>query len=191
MKKISAQLFVMFVIFFTTILTATAQPAWYEWPSKWFNSISGVQVHEQAPLHLGRTLAGENMTLEDLNSRIVFLSFWAPWCPPCIKELPALTELQNSFKSSEFQIITIAIHTKRDELVSFLKKHPLGLTILLDDDNRVATSYGVLATPTGFFLNASGKILQRWVGMVDAGEVKKEINAYLGKKDEELGSSLK
>ena len=42
------------------------------------------------------TAAGETHTIESLKGKVVFINFWATWCPPCIAEMPAINELYAS-----------------------------------------------------------------------------------------------
>ena len=56
-----------------------------------------------------QTLRGETRTLADYKGEIVFLNFWASWCPVCRHELKLLEALHNHFKERGFTVIAIAI----------------------------------------------------------------------------------
>jgi thiol-disulfide isomerase/thioredoxin len=59
------------------------------------------------------------ITLKEIKKPIVILNFWASWCTPCLKELPALEELSKSFKD---QIEVIGINTDEDDQMKMIKK---------------------------------------------------------------------
>src|SRR5512138_3188386 len=47
--------------------------------------------------------------LSDYKGKVILLNFWATWCPPCRKELPALSEIANDMKGKDFQMIGISV----------------------------------------------------------------------------------
>ena len=54
-------------------------------------------------------LEGQPQSIEQWDNKVILLNFWATWCPPCRKEIPAFIELQDDFKARGFQVIGVAI----------------------------------------------------------------------------------
>lgn len=54
-------------------------------------------------------LSGQNQPLEQWKGKVLVVNFWATWCPPCRKEIPALIEVQNRLGARGLQIVGIAI----------------------------------------------------------------------------------
>ena len=69
------------------------------------NPVLGQQRPEFAALDLD----GELRNIKEWDGKIIFLNFWATWCPPCLKEIPEFIELQDSYGDQGFQIIGLAI----------------------------------------------------------------------------------
>jgi thiol-disulfide isomerase/thioredoxin len=42
----------------------------------------------------------ESINFNELKGKIVFVNFWATWCPPCRAEMPMIQELFNDYKNS-------------------------------------------------------------------------------------------
>jgi len=59
-------------------------------------------------------LNGDIRNIKEWDGKIIFLNFWATWCPPCKKEIPAFIELQKAYGEQGFQIISVAIDNEDD-----------------------------------------------------------------------------
>ena len=53
--------------------------------------------HETAADATFTNLSGTDINLSSLKGKVVFLNFWAAWCPPCIAEMPGINELHKEF----------------------------------------------------------------------------------------------
>ena len=63
----------------------------------------------QRPEFAAADLDGKLRNIKEWDGKLIFLNFWATWCPPCLKEIPDFIELQEEYGSQGFQIIGIAI----------------------------------------------------------------------------------
>lgn len=54
-------------------------------------------------------IEGQMRKISEWDGQVVLVNFWATWCPPCKKEIPAFMELQNEYAEQGFQVIGIAI----------------------------------------------------------------------------------
>jgi thiol-disulfide isomerase/thioredoxin len=68
----------------------------------------------QRPEFAVTDLEGKLRNIKEWDGKLVFLNFWATWCPPCLKEIPDFIELQKKYGSQNVQFIGIAI----DELAA-------------------------------------------------------------------------
>ncbi|WP_456378085.1 TlpA family protein disulfide reductase [Lutibacter sp.] len=57
---------------------------------------------------------GGKTSLEDLKGKILFVEIWATWCGPCIKQMPALTQLIKDYKGKDIKFVSISIDSKND-----------------------------------------------------------------------------
>lgn len=119
-----------------------------------------------------RDVNGKEVRLSDFKGRPILLNFWAAWCPPCVDELPSLLKLSD-WAGKEFGLVTVAVSADPDwkavdEL--FRKKNlwPQGsvpLTILLNSDGGVGSTYGSTKYPETFFISRDFKITRKFVGI--------------------------
>ncbi|MFV2005299.1 MAG: TlpA family protein disulfide reductase [Gammaproteobacteria bacterium] len=63
----------------------------------------------QRPEFAAMDLDGQLRNIKEWDGKLILLNFWATWCPPCKKEIPAFIELQQAYGGQGFQIIGIAI----------------------------------------------------------------------------------
>ena len=53
-------------------------------------------------------LAGEDVTLSDVDTSLVLINFWATWCTPCVDELPHLQRLQDTYGAQGLTVLAIS-----------------------------------------------------------------------------------
>ena len=102
-------------------------------------------------------LSGERIALRDLRGKVVFLNFWATWCPPCKQEMPSMERLYRRYKDRGFTIVAISIDTgDKAAVASFVKTYGLTFPIGLDPTLEVANRYTVRALPSSVLIDKNG-----------------------------------
>jgi len=112
-------------------------------------------------------LEGNSMTLSDQRGKVVLLTFWASWCPPCRQEMPSLNRLFLTLGGPDFTVLGVNIETRSAGARSFAESFELAFPILLDTENRVSELYGVFNIPQSYLIDKEGRILQRFLGYHD------------------------
>ena len=113
-------------------------------------------------------VSGETLDLRTLRGHVVVLNFWAPDCPSCVEELPALENLYNKYQSRGLVIIGITIPTasvpKSLALAAMAKvTYPLAA----DRDGAISRAVGgVMVTPTQVIINKAGKVIDKYQGVI-------------------------
>ncbi len=105
---------------------------------------------------------GKTTKLSALKGRPVVLSFWASWCGPCRKELPALAVL--AAKRSDVQFLAVNVDRDRAPAEKFLKELKLPLPIAFDPDSSVVSQFEVVVMPTMFMVDKNGTVKFRKTG---------------------------
>ncbi|MDU8946059.1 TlpA disulfide reductase family protein [Ovoidimarina sediminis] len=109
---------------------------------------------------------GAEYRLADWRGKYVLVNFWATWCAPCRKEMPALDALQKEFQGEAFEVVTLA--TGRNALGGinrFFEEEGIeALPILLDPSQAVARDMGVLGLPISVILDPEGREIARLRG---------------------------
>lgn len=108
-----------------------------------------------------QTLDGQTVNLADYRGRVVFLNFWATWCPPCVEELPALERFAQAQAQLEGGAVVLASNNSEspEQIRAFLSENGItldGVRVLLDSDSRVYQQYGVVRLPTTWVIDRDG-----------------------------------
>ena len=108
---------------------------------------------------------GQDVSLSDYQGGFVLLNFWATWCPPCVKEMPALSELHNELSNEHGGLEVVGIHVgpALATVNQFLKDRPVSFDVLIDSDMSLA-SWDVAGLPTTFLISPTGEIIYKAVG---------------------------
>lgn len=102
-------------------------------------------------------LNGDTVRLTDYAGRIVFLNFWATWCEPCKRELPAFQRFVREQGDTGAVVLAVNVGESADQVRAFLvQQNVSGIEVLLDADNAVADRYGVFNIPVTFVIDQNG-----------------------------------
>jgi len=106
-----------------------------------------------------RTLDGKTLTLASLQGEVVVVNFWASWCGPCRKELPALNALQADIASKGGRVLAVSIDYDADNARDFAKAHKLTLAIVHDGPDGLARQLDLDHVPFTMILDRSGNVV--------------------------------
>jgi thiol-disulfide isomerase/thioredoxin len=110
-------------------------------------------------------IGGQETKLSEFKGKVVFLNFWATWCPYCRKERPALQALYDTYKDKEFVVLSISIdRTSADIVKDYVEAHHITFPNLHDQTSKVALEYGVRGVPTTYFIDRDGKAVGGVIG---------------------------
>jgi len=119
-----------------------------------------------APTFKAKLLDGPEMDLKSyIGKKVVVLDFWATWCPPCRKSLPILAEVTAAFEHKGVVFFAVNVGDEPAEARKFLQDTGLKITVALDPDGSIATSYGVTGIPHSVIIGKDGKIARLHVGL--------------------------
>ena len=110
------------------------------------------------------TEPGALMSLDSLRGRVVLVNFWATWCEPCEREMPAMERLYEAMPRDTFELVAVAIDEKEADVQAFQDRYTLSFPILLDLDQSVYQSYQTMGVPESLLLDRDGRIVERYVG---------------------------
>ncbi len=117
-----------------------------------------------APDFTLETLAGEAVTLSDLQGQVVLINFWATWCPPCRAEMPAIQEVYEEYRDQGFTVLAVNERESQGRVATFMDELGLTFPVPLDRDGRVFRRYRVNALPSTFFVDREGIIRNVTIG---------------------------
>ncbi|MDJ0832154.1 MAG: TlpA disulfide reductase family protein [Gammaproteobacteria bacterium] len=149
-----------------------------------FNLISNTPPVPDVEMH---DEAGQLLSFERFQGKLVLFNLWATWCPPCIREMPALNALQAQYKQQGFLVIPVASGRQgEEEPAEFLRKLGLQeLTTYYDPDSQFARIFGIDTLPSTFLIDRDGNMRGGALGMLDWGsaEARALIEAFLNEQE--------
>lgn len=126
-------------------------------------------VGTQLPALEARDMEFKPVQLSDFGGKPRLITFWAPWCAPCMAEFPVLQKMQDGYKG-ELQIVAVAVQDSRLNVLKFIKENPRYKFIFLTDpemqesESRLGIYFGLNGIPVNVFVDARGKIIEHWSG---------------------------
>ncbi len=155
----------------TTLAWAVAllagHPVWAKDPLFQAIGLLHSERDTRAPEFSLATPEGKIISLTQLRGKVVFLNFWATWCPPCRLEMPSMERLYKEFRDQGFTVLAIDIRESPKEVARFMKEYRLSFPALLDVDGEVSSRYRVQGIPTTFLVDRSGRIIGSAMGARD------------------------
>jgi len=109
------------------------------------------------------TISGKQVSLSDYRGKIVFLNFWATWCPPCQSEMPSMEKLYQKFKDKDFIMLAVDLKENSQTVSKFMRDNKFSFPALIDK-GEVGVKYGIASIPTTFFIDKNGKMIGSALG---------------------------
>ena len=156
-----------------------------------------IQQKEQRPLvaSIGslapdfdlQDIDGNRWRLSDLEGQVVFINFWATWCPPCREEMPSMQELYDTMPKDRFKMLSILSNDDPTMAASFAAKGGFKFPILIDPYSKIGKAYGLTGVPETFIVDKQGILRQKYIGPRhwSSPEAKQMLTVYINRKNEE------
>jgi len=108
--------------------------------------------------------SGKIVSLPSLKGKVVFINFWATWCPPCIHEMPSINQLKQSFKGNEdIVFLMVDVDNKIAQSTAFMKENKYDLPVYVPASD-IPSDYLGGAIPTTVVLDKKGEMAGRMEG---------------------------
>ena len=148
----------------TLVLWLIPGPASSEDPIKALELIKPSRAQTAKPFAVP-TPDGRSVKLVDYRGKVVFLNFWATWCPPCKEEMPAMERLYRRYKDKGLVVLAVSVDAEGTQVVNpFVKDYEFTFPIGLDPKMTLAYEYGVRALPSSFFVDKNGNLAAMALG---------------------------
>lgn len=153
-------------------------------------NVSGAAVDARAPDDMvgrpvpsfeGELLSGGVLKSSQFKGKLTYLSFYASWCGPCRREMPALKDLQAEFGDRGFQVVAVGVDTKASKSRAFVKNVGVNFPVVLDPQNKILGNFDVRSMPTSYLVDKNGVIRWKKVGFGEqtVDEIRVELEKHL------------
>ena len=127
---------------------------------------------------------GKTHKLSDYKGKVVFLNFWATWCPPCKMEMPDIQKIYEKYEKqgekTEVVVLSVAAPNTQDEkdvegIKAFLEENGYTYPVLMDDGGYTFGAYRISSLPTTFMIDKEGNVF----GYVQGGLAQKAMESII------------
>ncbi len=137
---------------------------------------------------------GTTHTLSDYKGKVVFLNFWATWCPPCREEMPHIEELYNMYNQNSDDVVILGVANpkskayphnqdiEKDKIIAFLADNNYTFPTVFDETGEIFSQYHISAFPTTFMIDQEGNVYGYAAGMLTKDMMKNIIQQTLDSK---------
>ena len=130
-----------------------------------------VELHGQRPAELGAVLtaSGAPEPIDAFRGKTVILNLWAPWCAPCLQEMPSLDRLAARLPASDFAVVAVTKDPVGDSASkrTFDRMGLKRLKLYLDPEGKLANAIEARGFPTTLILGRDGTPIAYREGAAD------------------------
>ena len=132
-----------------------------------------------APDFTGELMDGTSITLSELQGKPVIINFWATWCGPCVKEMPAFERLKDDF-GDKIGIIAVNCGDDAETVKDFVEENGYTFPVVLDEEYSISMLYPTNSIPYTVVVDAEGKVTHISTGALDADTMYERYKEALG-----------
>jgi len=119
------------------------------------------------------------VSLEALRGKPVVLNFFASWCGPCVREMPALQATSERYRG-RVHFVGVTFNDRREAAREVLLRTGVTYPSAFDAESEVALDYAVRVMPTTVFIGADGNLVERKDGEISERQLRTIIDRLLG-----------
>lgn len=112
------------------------------------------------------SLDGKRTSFEEFKGKVVFLNFFATWCPPCIAEMPGIHELYQDTSSEDIVFIILSRDESVEKTKNFMAKKGYTMPVFMSA-GPIPSEFEGNVLPTTYIISPQGQIVSEHRGMAD------------------------
>lgn len=130
-------------------------------------TVHALSVGQPVPAVALPLLTGKTESLDGYRDRVVLVMFWASWCGPCRKELPALDVLHKRFRDRGFSVVGVTVDSQRARAEEFVRRYNVSYRVAFDPQFAVAKEFQADTMPVSYLIKRDGKVAKVFEGYSD------------------------
>ena len=127
-------------------------------------------------------LHGDSISLERWRGKLLVVNFWATWCPPCLREIPAFIELQRRYAADGVQFVGIALD-QTEAVASFASEKVMNYPVLVGHDDVIrfmqSLGNGIGGLPYTAVIDVNGELLTTHQGEWELDVAERALLSYM------------
>lgn len=122
------------------------------------------------------------VTLADLQGRVVVINFWASWCVECRVEAKELEETWQDYRDEGVVFIGVDFDDTEVKAIGYLEEFGITYPNGLDGRGQITdNTYHITGVPETFVVDPAGKIVLVKIGPLQPGELRRTLDDLLSK----------
>ncbi len=143
-------------------------------------SVMAQAATQMPPFSLESVRDGRIVKSDVFNGKVLLLTFFATWCPPCVEEVPILVKLQKEHAAAGFSVVGLSVdQTSPASVAKFMKKQHINYPVLMAKSRTTQDFGGVYGIPVAFLVNKSGNVVKKYTGYVQHEILERDVRSLL------------
>lgn len=109
---------------------------------------------------------GKTVSLADYKGKVIFINFWATWCPPCIAEMPSINAMYNDIDLDKVEVLMVSFDRSFSKAIDYINRNNFGFDVY-ELDGPIPAMYNTRSIPTTYIIDAEGNLAFRHTGTAD------------------------
>ncbi|MDZ7739764.1 MAG: TlpA disulfide reductase family protein [Bacteroidales bacterium] len=128
------------------------------------------KVGQVAPAFTCTTIDGTVIDSEELKGKVIWINFFATWCPPCKKELPVLEKnVMDKYRDDPgFVLVVLGREHSMEEMKEYAESTGLDLPFAPDKEREIFSKYASQSIPRNVIIGRDGKIAVQSIGYTES-----------------------
>lgn len=123
---------------------------------------------------------GRIIESRSFKGKVLLLTFFATWCPPCLEEVPVLVKLHADMADAGFSVIGMSVDQQGPAVVAkFVENKVINYPVLMTEAKTIRDFGGIYGIPVAFLINKSGNVVKKYTGYVNHTVLEKDIRSLL------------
>jgi peroxiredoxin len=123
------------------------------------------KVGEAIPDMTLRSLDGKETKLSEIKAKVILINFWATWCTPCVREMPSLQKLADTYGPQGLAVIGVSLDEDPEKVLEpFRKKHSIRFPTYIDSKGELADRFEVSGLPLTLVVDSERRLLLEQTG---------------------------
>ena len=143
-------------------------------------AVSAATIKTMPSFELKAAADGRLVKSSDFEGKVLLVTFFATWCPPCRQEIPTLIKLQREYEPRGFSVIGLSLDEKGPGVVAKLvRREKINYPVLMANSKTSRRFGGIAGIPTSFLVDRKGRVVHRYPGYVPHSQLAKDIRSIL------------
>ncbi len=127
-----------------------------------------------------KNLDGQDVTLSQIEDKIIIVNFWATWCKWCKEEMPDIQKIKE--ENDDVVVLAVNVEETKDQAKEYIEDGGYDFEVLLDEDGAVSAQYLVTGLPASYFVDKDGRFAGRVPSAISYEQIDEILNEIRGGK---------